>query len=101
MTADDLSSSAPTSVDIDARAKSAIAFRRKQAWLMTPEARMTLSNELSRQAFAMLEINPCARREFVRRNHHQRRISNVRRLEAIFRGCSVDGVKNQEPGANE
>lgn len=59
-----------------------LAFRRRQAHAMSPCARLELSATLQQQAFDSMQSNPAAVEAFVRRNHHQRRISNVRSLEA-------------------
>ena len=63
----------------------ALAFRRRQAHAMSPSARLELLATLQQQAFSSMCSNPAALETFVRRNHHQRRIANVRRLEAEMR----------------
>lgn len=64
-----------------------LAFRRRQAHAMSPAARLELLVTLQQQAFNSMRSNPAAVEAFVRRNHHQRRLSNVRRLEAEMRRC--------------
>lgn len=62
-----------------------LAFRRRQVHAMSPAQRMELHSMLQQQAFAMMSSNPVALAAYVRRNHQQRRISNVRRLEATMK----------------
>ena len=52
---------------------------------MTPSERLELHATLQQQAFASMRSNSAAMEAFIRRNHQQRRISSVRRLEAEMR----------------
>jgi len=69
---------------VDARVRAAESFRRRQAWQMSPAERLELFERLQQQAYATLRDNPDAYQVFLRRNHHQRRASNARRLEALL-----------------
>lgn len=69
---------------VDARVRPAESFRRCQAWQMSPAERLELFDRLQQQAYATLRANPDAYQAFLRRNHHQRHASNVRRLEPLL-----------------
>lgn len=56
--------------------------RRRQAQARTIGERMELFERLQAAAFEVLQSNPEAYAALVKRNHHKRRISNVKRLEA-------------------
>lgn len=77
----------PNFTSITEQTQRVLAFRRRQAHALSPSARLELLATLQRQAFNSMCSNPTALEAFVRRNHHQRRISNVRRLEAEMRKC--------------
>ncbi len=71
----------PTSEHISAVNEKANAWRRKQMHALTPEECLALSRQLQQAAIATMRSNPKAVEAFIKRNHHQRRASNVKRLE--------------------
>lgn len=56
------------------------SYRRKMAWQRTPEENMRLFVKIQREAFEVLEASPEAMAQFIRRNHHKRRQSEVDRI---------------------
>jgi hypothetical protein len=56
--------------------------RRRVDWSLTPEQRMHRFEILQVEAMKLLATNPKAMDEFIRRNHHARRMSSARQLEA-------------------
>ncbi|MCA9159772.1 MAG: hypothetical protein KDA72_15665 [Planctomycetales bacterium] len=78
---------APDFISMAEQMQRVLAFRRQQAHAMSTSARLELLATLQQQAFNSMHSNPAAVEAFVRRNHHQRRLSNVRRLEAEMRRC--------------
>lgn len=52
--------------------------------LLTPQQRLQRFEQLQEIAFQMLRSNPQALLAFHKRNHHQRRISQVKELERLL-----------------
>jgi hypothetical protein len=65
-------------------------YRRKRARMMTPEERLDAGRKLTAQAFSTLMSNPEAYQRFIKRNHHQRRATNAKRLERELLGSGND-----------
>ncbi len=76
----------PTNEQIRQACEAADNYRRRAAQAMSPGQRMELFEQIQSQAFATLRSNPDAYAAFLRRNHHKRRQSNVRRLELELLG---------------
>lgn len=58
------------------------SYRRRQALERTPKQRLDLSRRLRDAAMKSLCTHPAGYDAFVRRNHHRRRETNRRKLEA-------------------
>ena len=56
-------------------------YRRKRFLALSPEERLEAMRKFHAEAFATLESNPEALQRFIKRNHHNRRAENAKRLE--------------------
>jgi hypothetical protein len=64
--------------------------RRQASWSRSPEERWQVFCQLQAAAEQARQANPEAMKAFIRRNHHQRRMSNVIRLERVMLRIDVE-----------